>query len=153
MMLIPMQEKSQKKLPRVRGVVQSTPPLTESPTGTPCSVVSVYGKDISTPAERKKMSRVRIGRRHSQVAAIDNLMDEYWQLGDHWTTTNCNEKSIKLYMMLEQIQDHISSKRTSDRRAAVIKLGREILEVIKDKADDGQEFKDALLGTVGRELM
>ena len=97
MMLIPMQEKSQKKLPRVRGVVQSTPPLTESPTETPCSVVSVYGKDISTPAERKKMSRVRIGRRHSQVAAIDNLMDEYWQLGDHWTTTNCNEKSIKLY--------------------------------------------------------
>ena len=39
--------------------------------------------------------------------------------------TNCNQKSIKLYMMLEQIQDHISSKPTSDRRAAVIKLGEE----------------------------
>jgi len=142
-----------KKIAKIRGVVESTPPLTESPTGTTYSVVSVYGKDIPTPAEWKKMSRVRIGRRHSQVAAIDNLMDEYWQLGDHWTTTNCNQKSIKLYMMLEQIQDHISSKPTSDRRAAVIKLGRKILEVIKDKADDDQEFKDALLGTVGRELM
>ncbi|MEO1991309.1 MAG: hypothetical protein ABGW78_05190 [Pirellulales bacterium] len=142
-----------KRMRKVRNVVTTTPAAARTSTGPTHSVVTVYGKDIPTLSEWKSISRVRIGRRHSQVAAIDRLIEEYWGFGDHWTFTNCTNKSVKLYEILEQIQSHIASKPKSDRRVAVLALGSKILEVIKDKAEDDQAFKDVLVCTVGRELM
>lgn len=123
------------------------------PTGVTYSTVSIDTPEIWSFPEWKRLSAVRIGRRHSQVAAIDGFIQQYWSSGNFWTVDNCNQKALMLTQMLEQIQDHIASKPTSDRRNAVLQLGRRILEVVKDRANCNQEMEDALVVTVGRELM
>jgi hypothetical protein len=137
------------KMRQAAAVVQNAP---QTP-GVTYSVVDPNGPDIWSLAAWKKLSAVRIGRRHSQVAAIDGLVQQYWNIGGHWTIDNCNQKALVLYQVLEQIQDHIASKPKSDRREAVFKLGRRILEVVKDRATVDQAMEDALVVTVGRELM
>ena len=141
-----------KKINKMR---QASTAVTNAPrtTGVTYSVVDPNGPDIWSLAEWKKRSAVRIGRRHSQVAAIDGFVQQYWDIGPHWTVDNCNQKALVLYQVLEQIQDHIASKPKSDRREAVLKLGRRVLEVVKDRATVDQAMEDALVVTVGRELM
>lgn len=141
-----------KKINKMRhaAAAVTTAPQTQ---GVTYSVVDPNGPDIWSLAEWKKLSAVRIGRRHSQVAAIDGFVQQYWGVGGHWTVDNCNQKALILYQILEQIQDHIASKPKSDRREAVLKLGRRVLEVVKDRATVDQAMEDALVVTVGRELM
>ena len=141
-----------KKINKMR---QAAAAVTNAPAtpGVTYSTVSVEGPELWSFPEWKKLSAVRIGRRHTQVAAIDGFVQQYWSTGSRWTVDNCNQKALLLYQMLEQIQDHIASKPKSDRREAVLKLGRRILEVVKDRATLDQAMEDALVVTVGRELM
>jgi len=140
---------------RINRMRQAAAAVTTAPQtqGVTYSVVDPNGPDIWSLAEWKRLSAVRIGRRHSQVAAIDGFVQQYWDVGGHWTVDNCNQKALILYQILEQIQDHIASKPKSDRREAVLKLGRRVLEVVKDRATVDQAMEDALVVTVGRELM
>lgn len=141
-----------KKINKRQNIVDHNPSILR-PKGVTYSEVSIYGIDVPTLAEWKRMSAVKIGRRHSQVEQIDRLLGEYWSLGTHWDEMNCTGKSLKLQEMLEQIQSHIATKPKSDRREAVLKLMYRILEVVKDKAEDDQYFSDVLETTVGKELM
>jgi hypothetical protein len=142
-----------KKINKRQAVIDRNPLVPAASRGVTYSVVSIHGIDLPGVAEWKRMSAVRVGRRHSQVAQIDRLLGEYWQAGPHWDGQNCSLKSIKLYEMLEQIQSHIATKPNSDRRQAVLGLMKQILDVIKDKADADQQFFDHLDCVVGKELM
>jgi hypothetical protein len=141
-----------KKIDKMR---RSAVAVAEAPVnpGVTTTTVSLAGPEIWRPDAWRKMSAVRIGRRHSQVAQIDIFVRQYWEIGDHWTVDNCHQKAMQLYQMLIQIQDHLASKPKSDRRAAVLQLGRRCLEVIKDRAEYDDEMKVALQYTVKKDLM
>jgi hypothetical protein len=140
-----------KKITKMRADAR---PVTQQAAQAPAStVVSMQRLDLFSVPEWKKLSAVRIGRRHTQVAAIDKLLGEYWSLGSHWSDTNYHQKCVKLSEMLEQVHSHVATKPTSDRRKAVLALGSRMLAVIKDRADYDQDFHDQLRFTVGRELM
>lgn len=141
------------KMREAAAAVTRSPVPADASGGVTYSTVTLDRPDIWKFPEWKKRSAVRIGRRHSQVAAIDGFVQQYWSVGSHWTVDNCNQKALLLYQMLEQIQDHIASKPKSDRREAVLSLGRRILEVCRDRATVDQAMEDALVVTVGRELM
>ena len=99
-----------------------------------------------------RQSAVMIGRRKEQVAEIDRLMREYWGLGDTWTEPNSGEKSRCLSEILTNVQSHLITKPTSDRRKAVLTLGSQCIAVIRARASGDRHaiFLDHYLGTTFR---
>lgn len=90
-------------------------------------------------------SAVKVGRRKEQVQQIDNFVRRYWAGGEEWTISNHQEKVICLRWILNYIQSHLVEKTNSDRREAVLKLGSQVLMVMREKANMSNIWKNALV--------
>lgn len=90
-------------------------------------------------------SAVKIGRRKEQVLEIDNYVRRYWAGGDEWTISNYQEKANCLRWILKNVQSHLVEKTNSDRREAVMKLGAQVLMVLREKANMSNIWKNALV--------
>jgi hypothetical protein len=124
------------KLATYRDFTSSRNPLNNTAPLDPNSRDQRDDIEIWRTAEWLRQSSVMIGRRKEQVAEIDRLMNLYWGAGDKWTIPNVGEKSRCIAEILTQVQSHIITKPTSDRRKAVLTLGAQCMAVIKARASD-----------------
>lgn len=92
--------------------------------------------EIWSVEEWKSRSSVFLGRRKDQILIIDECIRRYWNAGLEWEPNNYAEKCTALRDMLTQIQDHIIQKPNSDRKTAVLTLGSQCIEVIRQKQND-----------------
>lgn len=105
--------------------------------------------DIWSATAWRMESAVRIGRRKEQIAQIDRLIADYWAAGPVWNEANKVEKAVKLRDILRQVQSHIVEKPNSDRRESVLKLGSQCILVLKDRAENKDEWKTMIKQNVG----
>jgi hypothetical protein len=77
----------------------------------------------------------KLARRKEQVKQIDRLLPQYhalrWDIHD-----NAIQKSRILLEIIKQIQDHIINKPRSDRRDAILTLGAQCLNVLRNRPYD-----------------
>ena len=77
----------------------------------------------------------KFARRKQQVQQIDRLLPQYHAL--NWADQNqAIEKSRILLEIIKQIQDHIINKPRSDRRDAILTLGAQCLNVLRNRPYD-----------------
>jgi len=77
----------------------------------------------------------KFARRKQQVQQIDRLLPRYHAL--NWAVQNdAIEKSRILLEIIRQIQDHIINKPRSDRRDAILTLGAQCLNVLRNRPYD-----------------
>lgn len=100
-----------------------------------------------------RQSAVMIGRRKEQVAEIDRLMRLYWGLGETWTDANSGDKAAYIGEILSNVQTHLITKPSSDRRKAVLILGSQCMAVIRARASNQRHaaFLEFLVGTTFRD--
>lgn len=98
--------------------------------------------DLPSPAVWKKLSEVKaslrtgLARRHEEVARIDTLLPQYHAA----RVARTQADAVPWFALLTQIQQqcfmHLAGKPTSDRRAAVMGLAKQVLAIV-------QGFKNA----------
>lgn len=108
--------------------------------------------ELPTVAQWKKNSFVRFGRRKEQVAKMDTILGQYWDLGQDWDETNTPQKGIQLLNLITQIAEHLRMKPKSDRRKAVLNLGVQVIRVIQDRAASSRDTREHL-ELIVKELM
>jgi hypothetical protein len=82
-----------------------------------------HARPVWTPQRWQTESAVLIGKRRDQVARIDHLLPVYQAA---LAANNELDQHRALYDILGQVLDHLEQKRTSDRRTAVARLGRQV---------------------------
>ncbi len=97
----------------------------------------VPGTPLWTSQRWRTESKVIVGRRTEQVAAIDVLLPKYETAV---MAGNLNEQRAALFDVLANVLQHLEQKPTSDRRQAVARLGRQVRDLIFDLySGDGRD--------------
>ena len=87
----------------------------------------VYCEKVWSDADWKRGTSVTFGGRNEQVADLDRLLPKYH---DYARRNKLSQTRIGI-LMARRITSHLTTKRTSDRRAGVAQLGRQVLAELR----------------------